>query len=190
MPPQNRLRLLLLLLLVMRIVLASVCSRLGSWGLVIKLNFLSDFEHKVWSRFCSWSSGKIWSWSLVSFFFCWCFVDVMLNPNWILVDILKLGLVKILKLKCYREADVWLRFWSWCLVEILKMKFDQDLCLNLWYELNPRVRCAFGNVFINVQSQRIWSSLVHSKVGDYWFWWLEGIDLLTETRRRVASTVL
>ena len=37
------------------------------------------------------------------------------------------------------------------------MKCDQDLCLNLWYdlnkllwqdELNPRVRCAFGNVFI------------------------------------------
>ena len=27
------------------------------------------------------------------------------------------------------------------------MKFDQDLCLNLRYELNPRVRCAFGNVF-------------------------------------------
>jgi hypothetical protein len=35
------------------------------------------------------------------------------------------------------------------------MKFDQDLCLNLLYdfkkslwqdELNPRVRCAFGNV--------------------------------------------
>ena len=35
-------------------------------------------------------------------------------------------------------------------------EFDQDLCLNLWYdlkkllwqdELNPRVRCAFGNVF-------------------------------------------
>ena len=26
------------------------------------------------------------------------------------------------------------------------MKFDQDLCLNLWYELDPRVRCAFGNV--------------------------------------------
>ena len=44
-------------------------------------------------------------------------------------------------------SDVWLRFWSWCLVEILKMKFDQDLCLNLWYELNPRVRCAFGNVY-------------------------------------------
>ena len=31
----------------------------GSWGLVIELNFGSDFEHKVWSRFWSWSSGKI-----------------------------------------------------------------------------------------------------------------------------------
>ena len=37
------------------------------------------------------------------------------------------------------------------------MKCDQDLCLNLCYdlkkllwqdELNPRVRCAFGNVYI------------------------------------------
>ena len=36
------------------------------------------------------------------------------------------------------------------------MKCDQDLCLNFWYdfkkllwqdELNPRVRCAFGNVW-------------------------------------------
>ena len=33
------------------------------------------------------------------------------------------------------------------MIEILKLKFDQDLCKNLWYELNPRVRCAFGNVF-------------------------------------------
>ena len=44
----------------------------------------------------------------------------------------------------------------WCLVDLLKMKSDQDLCKNLWHdlnkllwqaELNPRVRCAFGNVF-------------------------------------------
>ena len=28
------------------------------------------------------------------------------------------------------------------------MKFDQDLCLNFSYELNPRVQCAFGNVCI------------------------------------------
>ena len=39
------------------------------------------------------------------------------------------------------------------MVEILKLMLgrdsediDQDLCKNLWYELNPRVRCAFGNV--------------------------------------------
>ena len=42
---------------------------------------------------------------------------------------------------------------SWRLVEILKMKFDQYLCLTLWYELNPRVRCAFGNVsYCHLQS--------------------------------------
>ena len=42
-----------------------------------------------------------------------------------------------------------------CLVEILKLmlnryyelyEFDPDLCKNLKYELNPRVRCAPGNV--------------------------------------------
>ena len=33
--------------------------RFGSWSLVIKLNFCLDFEHKVWSRFWSWSSGEI-----------------------------------------------------------------------------------------------------------------------------------
>ena len=70
-----------------------------------------------------------------------------------MVEILKLGLVKILNIKFSGEANVCLRF----LVEILKMNCDQDLCLNLLYdlkkvlwhdELNPRVRCAFGNVFI------------------------------------------
>ena len=45
------LRLLLLLMLMMRIVLATVCYRFGSLGMVIKLNFCSGFEHKVWSRF-------------------------------------------------------------------------------------------------------------------------------------------
>ena len=66
--------------------------------------------------------------------------------SWILVEILKLGLVKILNFEL--SGDGWV--FSWCLVEILKMKCDQDLCLNLWYdlkkllcqdELNPRVRC-------------------------------------------------
>ena len=41
----------------------------------------------------------------------------------ILVEILKLGLVNILKPKFYGEADLWLM--------LLKMKFDQNLCLNL-----------------------------------------------------------
>ena len=52
---------------------------------------------------------------------------------WIQVAILKLG---------------WSRFWSISFMEILKMKFDQDMLLNLWYELNPRVHCAFGKVYI------------------------------------------
>ena len=63
-------------------------------------------------------------------------------------------MVKILNFKFCGGADVWLRFLL-MLVEILKMKCEQDLCLNLcsdfkkllWQdELNPRVRCAFGNV--------------------------------------------
>ena len=57
MPTQNLSRLFLLLILMMRIMLATACCRFGSWGLVIKLNFCS--EHKVWSRFWSWSLGKI-----------------------------------------------------------------------------------------------------------------------------------
>ena len=28
--------------------LFKLCCRFRSWGLVIKLNFCSDFEHKVW----------------------------------------------------------------------------------------------------------------------------------------------
>ena len=43
-------------------------------------------------------------------------------------------------------------FWGWIEMNMRyekgqKLKFDQDLCKKLWYELNPRVRCAFGNVF-------------------------------------------
>ena len=82
------------------------------------VNFCSDLEHKVWSRFWSWSSARFEAGQ-----FCWIFVRI-----------LKLDLVKNLKLMFYGKADVWLRFWSWCLVEILKM-FDQDLCKNLWYDL-------------------------------------------------------
>ena len=131
MPTQNLLRLLLLLMLMMRIVLATVCCRFGSWGLVIKLHFCSDLEHKVWSGFWSWSSGEILKLKFGQYFAA----DVWLRlRSWILVNILKLGLLKIFTFS--RDADVLLRFWSWCLVEILQMKFDQDLCLNLWYDLS------------------------------------------------------
>ena len=40
------------------------------------------------------------------------------------------------------------------------MKFDQDLCLNLWYELNPRVRCAFGNVLRPLPKIILWTLLI------------------------------
>ena len=33
-------------------------KRIGSWSLLIKLIFCSDYVHKVWSRIWSWSSGK------------------------------------------------------------------------------------------------------------------------------------
>ena len=36
------------------------------------------------------------------------------------------------------------------------MTFDQDLCLNLWYELNPRVRCAFDNVYQPCPNHIFW----------------------------------
>ena len=49
-----------------------------------------------------------------------------------------------------QDPDVWLRFWSWCLIEIL------------WYKLNPRVRCAFGNVLYHALQQNSRSKEVFS----------------------------
>ena len=48
-----------------------------------------------------------------------------------MVEILKLGLVKILNFRFSGDADVLVLIFSLYLVEILEMKFDQDLCLNL-----------------------------------------------------------
>ena len=113
--------LLLLLMLMMRIVLATVWCILGSWSLVIKPNFCSDFEHKVCSRFWCWSSGKIFKLEFGHYFAS----DILQRlQSWILIEMLKLGSVNILNFKFSRDGDVWLRFWSKCLVEILKMKFD------------------------------------------------------------------
>ena len=139
MPTQNLLRVLLLLKLMMRIMLATVCCRFGSWGMVIKLNFCSDFQHKVWSGVWSWSSGEILKLKFGQYFAA----DVWLRlRSWILV---RFG--QDFKFKLSRDTDVWLRFWNKCLIEILKFRFYRDLCKNLWYELNPRVRCAFGIVW-------------------------------------------
>ena len=95
----------------MMIVLATVCCIFGSWGLVKKQNFCSDFEHKVWSRFWSWSSGKILKLKFGKYFGAEAWLRFW---SLILVKILKLGLVNILNFKFYSQnPDVWLRFWSW-----------------------------------------------------------------------------
>ena len=66
-------------------------------------------------------------WILVwSLFCCRC---LMWLWNSILVKILKLGLVKILKLKFYGEADVWLWFWRWCLIKICVWTCDKNSTL-------------------------------------------------------------
>ena len=71
----------------MRILLATICCRFRSWGLVKKLNFCSDFEHKVWSRFWSLSFmerlmfgldfevdawSRFWRWKLIKICFWTC----------------------------------------------------------------------------------------------------------------------
>ena len=40
--------------------------QIWSWGLDIKLNFCSDFEHKVWSRFWSWLLMFGWGYEVES----------------------------------------------------------------------------------------------------------------------------
>ena len=121
-PPQNLLRLALLLMLMMKIVLATVCCILGSWGLVIKPNFCSDFEHKVWSRFWCWSSGKIFRLAFGQYFAA----DVLQRLwSWILVEMLKLGLVfwipSLVELVMFSwdfEVNAGSRFWRWSLIKI------------------------------------------------------------------------
>ena len=55
-------------------------------------------------------------------------------------------------------------------------EFDQDLCLNLWHglkkllwqdELNPRVRCAFGNVFFATSNWKPSKSLITTRTDDF-----------------------
>ena len=126
MATQNLLKLLLLLKVMMRNVSTTVWCRFGRWTLVIKFSFCSDFEDKV-SRFVQDFEvdvqARFWSWSLVIILLLMlgCGYEV---HSW---SRFWFGLVKIFKFKFCRNGHVWLRFWSWCKVKILKM-FDQDLC--------------------------------------------------------------
>ena len=89
--------------------------------LVIKLNFCSNFEHKVWSRFWSWSPGEILKLRFSQYF-----------------------MVKILKLKFRQdfEADVWSVFCCWCLVEVTKLNLGQYSEARFGQDLNLRFsRC-------------------------------------------------
>ena len=152
MPTQNLLRLLLLLVLILR-----------SWSLVMKSNFcpdfarkilVKDFEAEVKTIFCCWPLVAIMKIILgrdseamygLDFevepqarFWSWCFAaDPCLRfRRLFLVEILKLRLVKILKFKFSGNADISNIFgWSCCLVEIMKMKYDQDFFENLWNDL-------------------------------------------------------
>ena len=74
--------------------------------MAIKLNFCSDFEHKVWSRFWNWSSGKILNLKFVQYFaadVCWR-LDLGEDSE------TKFG--QDLKFKFSQDTDVWLRFVS------------------------------------------------------------------------------
>ena len=94
----------------MRIVLATICCRFWSWGLV--KNFCSDFEHKVWSRFWSWSSGKICNWSLATFL------------RWYFLEVMKLNLGRDFEARFGQDFEVLWR--GWCLVETLKLMLGRD----------------------------------------------------------------
>ena len=147
----------------LRNVLTMVWCRFGNWSLVIKSFFVQTSSTRFGQNF------EVLRQDFEA--------EVAADP-WLrlwrlfLVEILRLHLVKILKFKILSQnADIWLRFWSCCLVEIMKIKSNQDLFENLWYdlkkllwwaELNPRVRCAFGNVFyIRLLSSKMPCKLIY-----------------------------
>ena len=133
MPTQNSLMLLLLSMLMMRIMLATVCCRFRSWGLVKKLKSCSDFELKVWSRFWSWSSGEILKLKFSQYLVLilgWVYEDYSWSRFWSYVRsrFLNFSLVEMLIFGWGFEVAAWTRLWRW-------MKSYQDLFENLWYDL-------------------------------------------------------
>ena len=91
-----------------------------------KAKLFSDFEHKVWSRFWCWSAGDILKLKFGQNFAA----DVWLRlQSWILVKIMKLGLVNILSLILVEmlmfgwdfKVNALSRFWNWSLIKICDM---------------------------------------------------------------------
>ena len=143
MTTQNLSKLLLLLMLMMRNVSTTAWCRFGRWILVIKLIFCSDFEDKF-SRFGqdfkADVQARFWSWSLVIILLLMlgCGYEVHFwSRFWF-------GLVKsFVEMVMFGwdfEGDTWSRFWRWNLIKICVWTCDT--------KLNPRVRCAFGNVLM------------------------------------------
>ena len=128
-------------------VLTAVWCRFGSWSFVIKLNFCSDFKHKVWSRFWSWSSGEILKLNFCQYFDA----DFLLKLwSWIMVKIWKPALVNFLNFKFSRdgwdfEVGAWSRFWKWKLIKICVRTTQPSGPLCLWQcffdELQPERKC-------------------------------------------------
>ena len=130
MPTQNLLRLFLLLMLMLRITLATVCYRFGSWCLVLKLNFFqtlstrfgNGFEVEVQARFWSWSFSS----SLPLMLQIW---ELMFGPKAkLLFRLWTQGLVKISKLKFRQDYEAWVcsAFCRWCFVEVMKLNLGRD----------------------------------------------------------------
>ena len=134
LPTQNLLRLLLLPMLMMGIMMATVCCRFGSLGLVIKLNFCSEFEHMVWSRFWSWSSGKIWSWgldSILMLMFCSGYEVELCSRFWSWVwSIFWIStLVEMMMFGQDFEVAAWLILWRWNLIKFCVRTCDMNSTL-------------------------------------------------------------
>ena len=136
MPTQNLLMLLLLLMLVMRIVLATVCCRFGSWGLVMKLNFCSEFQHKVWEK--------------IQIF--WVFFANFLNYGgvWKIINYNLQSRRQILTLGGVYEAEVW-------------SVFNFLLMLNWWTQ--PSGPLCLWQCFILVPQEHFWSSPKNNHFG-------------------------
>ena len=107
----------------MSIVLATICCRFWSWGLIKKLNFCFDFEHKGWSRFWSWSSARFWNWSLFSILPLMFWRGYEVESLLILLPLLMLMMRTVLTTVCCRFGSWWL---------FIKLNFCSDFEHNVW----------------------------------------------------------